>query len=211
MNTHPGPEFETLLRAIAAGETKRVLDLVGRYPDLVGIAAREGATRACSTPHFLDEIGHYIYAGDTALHIAAAAHRADLVRRFLDLGADLHARNRHGAGPLHYAADGAPGLPRWDSAAQAATITCLIEAGADPNAADRRGVTPLHRAVRTRCAAAVQALLEGGADPNRRNRKGSTPMALTAWTTGRSGSGLAMAKAQLPEIVALLRHHGAAD
>jgi len=44
----------------------------------------------------------------------------------------------------------------------------------------------------------------------RRNRSGSTPMSLTASNTGRSGSGSAEAKAQLPAIVALLKRHGAA-
>jgi hypothetical protein len=210
MATIPGPDFETLLRAIADGDSERVLGLIGHSPELVRIAAREGASRQSSTPHFLDGVRHYVYAGDTALHIAAAAHREDLVRRFLDLGADLRARNRHGAEPLHYAADGAPGLPGWNPDAQAATICCLIEAGADPNTADRRGVTPLHRAVRTRAAAAVQALLEGGADPHRRNRSGSTPIVLAAWTTGRSGAGLAEARAQLPAIVRLLEQFGAA-
>jgi hypothetical protein len=35
-------------------------------------------------------------------------------------------------------------------------------------------------------------------------------MALAAWTTGRSGSGLAEAKAELPRIVALLASRGPA-
>jgi len=208
MSADPG--FDALLRAIAEGDGEAARTLLDDEPDLARIAAREGATRQSSSPHFLEGVRHHVYAGDTALHIAAAAHRADLARHLLDLGADVRARNRHGAAPLHYAADGAPGLPGWNPAAQAATISCLIEAGADPNAADRRGVTPLHRAVRTRSAAAVQALLDGGADPGRRNRNGSTPLALAAWTTGRSGSGFAEARAQLPQIVALLASHGSA-
>jgi len=211
MATAPGDDFETLLRTIAAGDSAGARALVAADPDLVRRAAAEGATRQSATPYFLDDVRHHVYAGDTALHIAAAAHAADLARRFLDLGADVRARNRHGAEPLHYAADGAPGLPGWDPDAQAATIACLIAAGADPNVADRRGVTPLHRAVRTRCAAAVRALLEGGADPQRRNCSGSTPMVLARWTTGRSGSGLEEAKAELPEIVRLLELHGAGD
>jgi len=202
-------DLDALMRAIADGDSERALIMIGQNPALARIAAREGATRQSSGPHFLEGVRHYIYAGDTALHIAAAAHRADLAQRLLELGADVRARNRHGAEPLHYAADGAPGLPGWDSAAQAATIACLIGAGADPNAADRRGVAPLHRAVRTRSAAAVERLLEGGADPNRPNRNGSTPMALTARTTGRSGGGLPEAKKQLPLIVASLARHGA--
>jgi hypothetical protein len=206
-----GSDFTALLRAIADGDGAAAHALLRGSPALARVAAREGATRRCAEPHFLEAIGHYVYAGDTALHVAAAAHRVELVQLLLDLEADPHARNRHGAQPLHLAADAAPGLARWDAAAQAATIACLIAAGADPNAADRRGVTALHRAVRTRSAAAVGALLEGGADPGRRNGKGSTPLVLAAWTTGRSGSGLKEARAQLPEIVRLLRHYGATE
>jgi hypothetical protein len=196
--------FDRLLRAIADGDAEQAQALLAAAPALASAAAGKGATRQESAPHFLEGVRHYVYAGDTALHIAAAAHHEGLVRRLLALGADLRARNRHGAEPLHYAADGAPGLPGWDPQRQAATIACLIAAGADPDAADGRGVAPLHRAVRTRSAAAVRALLDGGADSSRPNGKGSTPLMLTAWTTGRSGSGGAEAKAELTAIVALL-------
>ena len=40
-------------------------------------------------------------------------------------GADVRARNRRGAEPLHYAADGAPGSDRWDPDAQYAVIEFL--------------------------------------------------------------------------------------
>ena len=165
-------DLMALLRAIAEGDGEGARALVRGSPDLARTCgagrARRGNPRR---PHFLEGVRHYVYAGDTALHVAAAAHDAGLATFLLDLGADPRARNRHGAEPLHYAADGAPGLPGWDPGAQAAAIACLIAAGADPNAADKRAVTPLHRAVRTRSAAAVGALLEGGADPDRRNRK----------------------------------------
>src|SRR5262249_25659272 len=72
-------------------------------------------------------------------------------------GALVGARNRRGAEPLHYAADGGPYLPTWDSSAQGATVTRLIEAGANPNALDKGGVAPLHRAGRCPCAAALPA------------------------------------------------------
>ena len=144
----------------------------------------------------MDEIGHYVYAGDTALHVAAAAYRQEIVPKLIATGANVRARNRRGAEPLHYAVDGMPGSRTWNPPAQAATVARLIEAGADPNAADKSGVTPLHRAVRTRCAAAVKALLEAGADPRRKNNSGSTPMLLATQNTGRGGSGSPEAKAQ---------------
>ena len=105
---------------------------------LASARAEDGATRQEAKAHFLDEIQHYVYAGDTALHIAAAAYRLEIVRRLIAMGGDVRARNRRGAEPLHYAADGGPGSRTWDPAAQAATVACLIEAGADPNTVDRQ-------------------------------------------------------------------------
>src|SRR5258708_25879562 len=161
-----------LIRAIVADDAARAVRLLAAAPALARASAEAGATRAAAKGHFLDAIAHYLYAGDTALHIAAAAYRAEIARNLIALGADVGARNRRGQQPLHYAADGGPGSPRWDPRAQAATIGCLIEAGADPNAADLGGTTPLPRAVRNRCAAAVAALLEGGADVRRKNKRG---------------------------------------
>jgi ankyrin repeat protein len=125
----------------------------------------------------------------------------------LAAGANVHAKNRRGAEPLHYAADGLPGSRAWNPQAQKAIIACLILAGADPNAVDRNGATPLHRAVRTRCAAAVQALLEGGANLRATNNSGSTPMLLATRNTGRGGAGSVEAKAQQEQIVRLLTQH----
>ena len=198
-----------LVRAIVADDPALAQRLLAALPILATAHAEEGATRQAAKAHFLDEIGHYVYAGDTALHIAAAAYRLEIVRELIAMGADVRARNRRGAEPLHYAADGGPGSRSWNPAAQAATVTCLIEAGADPNAVDKSGVTPLHRAVRTRCAAAVRALLDGGADAWRRNKNGSTPMRLATLNTGRGGSGSPESKAQQEEIVSLLEQHGA--
>ncbi len=127
------------------------------------------------------------------------------MRKLLAAGADIRARNRRGAEPIHGAAVGQPGSSAFDPRAQAVTITCLIEAGADPDALDMDGVAPLHRAVRTRCAAAVKALLEGGADPRQENKSGSTPMLLATRNTGRAGSGSAEAKAEQQLIVQLLQ------
>ncbi len=189
-----------LLRAIASAPDAEVFAQLTASPGLAHVALSVGK----GVDQILSDIRHYAYGGDTALHIAAAAHRPAIVRGLIDLGADVAARNRRGAQPLHYAADGVPGWSGWNPNAQAQTVVCLITAGADPNALDKGGVTPLHRAVRTRCAAAVEALLRGGADPVRKNKNGSTPMMLATQTTGRGGSGSPDAKAQQGEIVLLL-------
>jgi Ankyrin repeats (many copies)/Ankyrin repeat len=194
----------TLVRTIVAADDAAVSGMLARNPVLATTHFKQGATRQAARTYHIDEIGHYIYAGDTALHLAAAAYRQEIARQLLALGASVDATNRLGAKPLHYAADGVPGSRGWDPRAQAATIVCLIEAGADPNASDRGGATPLHRAVRTRCSAAVKALLEGGADLQRNTRRGSTPLRLATQNTGRGGSGSPEAKAQQEEIVRLL-------
>jgi hypothetical protein len=193
-----------LMEEIGAGNSASVGRMLRESPELASTRLDEGATRQAARANFLHRIGHYVYAGDTALHVAAAAYRPDIVRKLIAAGADVRARNRRGAEPLHYAADGMPGSMRWDPAAQGATVACLIEAGADPNAVDKSGVTAMHRAVRTRCTGAVRALLAGGADARRRNGNGSTPMLLAKLTTGRGGSGSPESKAEQEQIVRLL-------
>lgn len=192
----------TFVRSIARGERAQVSILLAAVPELA--VATVGAAEQC----FLDEITHQVYRGDTALHIAAAAYDAGLVRELVRAGAIVRAANRRGAEPLHYAVDGGPGSARWDPAAQHQTVLALVALGAGPGAFDKNGTAPLHRAVRNRCAVAVAALLAGGADPRAVNRNGSTPMQLAHWTTGRGGSGSPEARAQAAEIVRLLRAAG---
>ncbi len=200
----------TLMRAIAAGDVATVARSLAAVPGLASSSLREGATRQSALDYFVDEIGHHLYAGDTPLHAAAAGHRKAIVLQLVSMGADVQARNRRGAQPLHFAADGMTGSPRSDGDAQRETIVALLAAGADPNATDRGGVTPLHRAVRNRSSSAVRALIEGGADVGRPNGSGSTPIQLARWTTGRGGSGSAVAKAEQQVIVRILRENGAA-
>jgi ankyrin repeat protein len=198
-----------LLRGIAAGNATLALALLAAAPRLATAAAAHGGTRRDSAAHFLADIGYQLYAGTTALHVAAAGYRVAIAGELIGRGADVRARNRRGAEPLHAAAVGLPGSSWWNPPAQAETITLLIKAGAAPNARDLDGATPLHRAVRTRCSAAVKALLEGGADVNARNTRGSTALRLAGLSTGRGGSGTAAAKAEQAAIVALLTRHGA--
>ena len=132
-----------------------------------------------------------MYVGDTALHLAAAGHRAGIVKMLLVSGADPNsARNMRRSTPLLYAADGCPGSAVWDPKKQVETIRRLLEGGADLHWQDKNGASALHRAVRTRCAAAVRFLLEAGSDSLLRNKPGSTPFHLAVQNTGRGGSGL---------------------
>jgi hypothetical protein len=200
--------FRGLVNVIVSGDSGTAIRLLDASPQLAKECAAQGATRQAPKQNFFNQIRHYLYQGDTALHMAAAAYQPLVVEKLITIGADVRARNRRGAEPLHYAVDGGPGLTAWNSRAQSQIIAMLISAGADANAADKSGVAPLHRAVRNRCAAAVRALIEGGADPRAPNRSGSTPMLLATQNTGRGGSGSAEAKAQQQEILRLLVEHG---
>jgi ankyrin repeat protein len=209
-----GPEgqdelFASLVQAIASDDADLVRQLLTDHPLLARHGAAVGATRRSTGEYYLEKIEHYLYAGDTGLHIAAAAYGTPAAAQLLAQGADVRAENRHGQEPLHYAVLGTPGSARWNPSAQTAMMRLLLEAGAEPNCVDRSGVTPLHRAVRTRCSAAVRTLLECGADPTLTNKNGSTPMALAKLTTGREGAGTAAAKAEQQKIVDSLREYGA--
>ena len=199
------PTFIDFIRAVVDGDIERVSWCLGRHPALATTSADVGATRGDSATFFFPDIAHHLYGGDTALHMAAAAFRYQIVAFLIGHEADCRAKNRRGAEPLHYAAD----ANRWDPMAQAQTIAYLISVGADPNALDRSGVSPLHRAVRTRSLAAVRALLDGGADPRRGNKAGSTPLHLAVQTTGRGGSGSPRAREQQAAIIKLLLERGA--
>jgi ankyrin repeat protein len=201
----PQEGFLELVRAIVAGDATKAARLLAASPDLAHERAVVGATRESAAPWFFEAIAHYMYGGDSALHMAAASFRHEICRDLIARGADGSAANRRGAQPLHYAAD----ANTWNPDAQAATIDCLIRARADPNATDNSGVPPLHRAVRTRSAAAVAALLAGGAQARSRNRSGSTPLHLAVQNTGRGGSGSPRDIAQQREIILILLQSGA--
>jgi Ankyrin repeats (many copies) len=198
-----------LFRAIAARDDREVARRLDASHELAIRPIQIGASRDCAKTYFLTAIHHYVYRGDTALHISAAAYQRQLAESLVTRGADVRAQNRRGAEPLHYAADGGPAASGWDSDAQGAVITYLIETGADPNALDKSGVAPLHRAVRNRCSTAVSVLLDNGADPLLRNKTGSTSLHLAVQNTGKSNSGSQAAKDEQGRIIVLLLGNGA--
>jgi ankyrin repeat protein len=198
-----------LFRAIASGDEVETARMVDRSSALARKPISGGATRSDPDRFFFVAIRHYIYAGDTALHIAAAAHRREIAAALVASGANARARNRRGAEPLHYVADGWPEEDVRDSAARTRIVADLINAGAEPNVFDTNGSSPLHRAVRNRTSPVVQTLVEHGADPLLRNGSGLTPLHLAVQNTGRSGSGSASAKLEQGRIITLLLEHGA--
>jgi ankyrin repeat protein len=203
------PEVARFIRLLIEGNVEELRKLLAEMPALPKEPLHIGATREFASEYFIDELSHYIYSGDTALHIAAMAYCEQAIACLADHGATIDARNRRGAAPIHYAADGAPTNTTWNPEHQFATIAKLLALGANPNALDKSGVAPLHRAVRQRCTGAVRALLAGGADVNLKNKTGSTPLRLCELTTGRGGSGSFEAKREQQAIFDLLIAAGA--
>ena len=186
--------FQALLDAIIEDDRPSVKSILNKDPEL--------ATRLVDKAWLERRLPHWIYVGDTALHVAAAGYRAEIATILLKAGADVRsARNMRRSQPLHYASDGHSINPCWDPKRQVSMIRLLIDAGANIHAQDLNGATPLHRAVRTRCAAAVDCLLDAGADPKLKNRPGSTPFHLAVQNTGRGGSGAEIAKAAQRDII----------
>ncbi len=189
--------MEAIFTAIIEDERARVRELLKADPG----AATRSVDRAwlCQKRIF-----HWIYEGDTALHLAAAGYRVEIAQLLVAAGADPNARGNHRrSGPLHYAADGFLQGPEWNAARQVRTIECLLDAGADLHGQDKNGATALHRAVRTRCAAAVACLLKRGGEGRMKNKAGSTPFHLAVQNTGRGGSGAEAARAGQREIIGL--------
>jgi ankyrin repeat protein len=213
VGTVTDPPDDATLMALFGAIAARNADLVSRMldssPELALAAIRTGASRQDAQRFFLDDIRHYVYAADTGLHFAAASYQRAVAELLVARGAHPRARNRRGAEPLHYAADGNPDGSTWDPAAQREVIEYLVAVGADPNACDSSGVSALHRAVRTRCSTAVHALLDSGADPRLKNKRGSTPLHLAVQNTGRSNSGTDAAKDEQRRVIVLLLQHGA--
>ena len=193
--------FQSLAKAILDDDRARAKELLQQDPAL--------ATTPASEARLEKNLPHWIYAGDLALHIAAAGHRVEIAILLLDAGADCAAaKNHRQSQPLHYAADGCLENPSWDARRQVRTIEVLLKAGADIHTRGKNGATPLHRAVRTRCAEAVKFLLDAGADATLQNKPGSTPFHLAVQNSGRGGSGTEKAKAAQRRIVQMFLDRG---
>ena len=176
--------FLDFVRVVVDGDLREVSRHLAGTPALATTPSEVGASRLQASAFFFANIAHYLYAGDTALHMAAAAFQRPVAELLIAHGADCRAKNRRGAEPLHYAAD----ANHWAPSAQAETIAYLIAVGADPNAVDNAGVAPLHRAVRTRSLAAVQALLDGGRTRGSQTRWGQPLCTLQFKTPGGEGA-----------------------
>src|SRR5258706_11151819 len=127
--------FLEFVRLVVKGEIDAVSRQLAACPAFATAAAEVGASRGGASGFFFSEIAHYLYAGDTALHMAAAAFGRAVADVLVEHGADWRARDRWGAQPLHYAAD----ANHWDPTAQARTIAYLLSVWGGGHAGGKKG------------------------------------------------------------------------
>jgi hypothetical protein len=72
------------------------LRLLAESPSLARQAIDVGATRTVETLYYFAAIARFVYAGDTPLHIAAAAYETGIAEQLLSRGAHVRASNRRG-------------------------------------------------------------------------------------------------------------------
>ena len=60
-------QLRRLVRTIVAADDAVVFAPLATKPGLVKAHFEDGATRQIAKPYHIDEIGHYVYSGDTAL------------------------------------------------------------------------------------------------------------------------------------------------
>ncbi|XP_049793658.1 poly [ADP-ribose] polymerase tankyrase-1-like [Schistocerca nitens] len=108
------------------------------------------------------------WSGWTALHWAAQWGHVEAVRRLVQGGAELDARDNCQSTPMHLAA----------FSGHATVVKMLAASSADPNARNQWGATPLHCAAYCGYADVAAALLEVGANRVAREIMGWTALDL---------------------------------
>jgi ankyrin repeat protein len=175
--------WRTLLAKRAAAEAS------GYGAKAEGQAPIEGSGEV-NVDHLVEQVAQRMIQNEQdqslALHKAAKAGKAEEVRRLLNAGSDVEARDGAGMTPLYLAA----------SEGHQEVVELLLNHGAYVNARDAvLGASPLQRAATFGHAEVVRVLLERGADVN----------------FGSSGeSALQLAKKRgFSQVVEILRAYGA--
>src|SRR5262249_57751317 len=79
--------FLEFVRLVVAGDADEVSRRLTARPALATMSSPVGASRQEAGTYFFTEIRHYLYTGDTALHMAAAAFRRPMAELLVSHGA----------------------------------------------------------------------------------------------------------------------------
>ena len=138
--------MKALLNAILNDDRSAARELIRKDPSLP-------AARVSEAKLYESGILHWLYANDSALHLAAAGHRVQMVEillravpHLLHAGAKPTARNHSGATPFHLAVQNTGRGGSGDETAKTAQhqiIEAMLAHGASPLMRDDRGLSVL--------------------------------------------------------------------
>lgn len=162
-----------LVEAVLAGDARRAGELLEKLPALV------------NEPHPV---------GRTAVHVAVARGRLDLLLSFLRAGPDF---NRPSAAPealtpLRLAVE------HPEPATAEALVDSMAGNGGDANARQGDGLSPLHAAAAAGRTGIARVLIFSGADPEARTPRGETPLDLALRHGRKETAELLRGAARLP-------------
>ncbi|GKZ29817.1 hypothetical protein AbraIFM66950_006569 [Aspergillus brasiliensis] len=144
--------YRIMKMLLTAGANKNHATEMGRRP--IDICIRKGLSSAVKLLlQFRVTIDHVDKDGNTVLHHVSSITPKSVIRRLVDVGADVHIRNNKDATPLQSAVE----------AGNAAVIRYLLTKGADPNILVGEHSSLLHEACADQDLASTKALVDGGA------------------------------------------------
>lgn len=114
-------------------------------------------------------------SGYTPLHMAVRSLHVQAAKKLLAAGADVNAKDRHGATALHMVLLAGGDAKEMKQRRESLTAL-LIENGADAKAVDERGKSPLHMAAIRGSIELLDLLAKAGAEVAARDRSGRTPL-----------------------------------
>ncbi|KAL3319329.1 hypothetical protein Ciccas_002011 [Cichlidogyrus casuarinus] len=153
-----------LLEASKAGDVEMVRQLVREHEDHLASTGSRDATSVADFINMRDIDGRH----SSPLHFAAGYNRLAVVELLLQLGADVHAKDKGGLVPLHNAS----------SYGHTKVAELLLLSGANVNETDLWRYTPLHEAAIKGKFEICRLLLKFGADRTKKNRDGLMPINL---------------------------------
>ncbi len=188
------------LEAVVSGDTRKVMELLARDPDMALMRDGKGKggigspVLCAAIQHGHGDIVEMLLSrgadpnekdisGRTSLHVAARKGDPKLIELLLKHGIDVNvcARDLSNSIPLCHA-----------GSRQAAEV--LIANGADLSWRDESGGTVLHSLVRRGTTDAAEAIIEHGVDINAQNNFGSTALHVTAIHGSKKMAELLVAK-----------------